>query len=119
VIYLLLGIVNLTAIVMFGHKFTDVEREIVSAIIVFVALIAGDYWRRSTISPEHEKSELKKSINSIGALYIISLGITNFMDVSVYGDAMTAVIIGAAGPLLLPIARKKAINVLTAFWGKE
>jgi hypothetical protein len=119
IVHLLSGTAGAATIVAFGYKFSDVERAIAFAVIVFVALIAGDMWRRATVSPENEKSELKRSIMSIGALYIVALVVTNRMDADIYGAAMTAVTVGAGGPLILAGVQSRVGKVIAALWGKE
>ena len=118
-VHLLSGTAGAATIVAFGHEFTDVERAISFAVIMLVALIAGDMWRRATVSPENERAELKRSIMSIGALYIIALVVARKMDADIYGAAMTAVTVGAGGPLILAAVQSRAVKVFSAIWGKE
>jgi putative Mn2+ efflux pump MntP len=106
-------------VIAFGHEFNDIERAIAGAVVVFVALLAGDMWRRATVSPENEKAELKRSIMSIGALYIIALAVAQKMDADIYGAAMTAVTVGAGGPLILAAVQSRAAKILNAILGKE
>jgi len=118
-VHLLSGTAGAATVVAFGMHFNDLERAIAFAVIMLVALVAGDMWRRATVSPENEKSELKRSIMSIGALYIISLVVANKMDADIYGAAMTAVTVGAGGPLILQAVQSRAVKVFSAIWGKE
>jgi len=105
-------------VIAFGYEFTDIERAAAFCVIMFLALIAGDMWRRATVSPENEKAELRKSLKSIGALYVIALVVARKMDADIYGAAMTAVTVGAGGPLILSAVQSRATKVFNALMGR-
>lgn len=114
--YLLSSSAGAATFVVFGQQFGETERAIATLVVVFIALVAGDFWRRSTVSPDREKAEAKKSAMSIGALYIVALGVTNTMDADIYGAAMTAVAVGAGGPLVLSSVQEKAKQIVAVIF---
>lgn len=119
VVQLLAATAGAGTVIVFGYEFTDFERAVAFCVIMLAALIAGDMWRRATVSPENERTELRKSLKSIGALYIVALVVARKMEADIYGAAMTAVTVGAGGPLILSAVRSRATKILKAVWGSE
>lgn len=96
---------------------SEPARAVMIGIIVVFALFFGALARLATTNGDSRK-ERRRAAMTFGALYIISLFMANKLDVDIYGAALIAVGVGAAGPLIIVPVAEGMVRAVKAFFDR-
>lgn len=90
---------------------SEPARAIMIGVIIVFALFFGALERLATTEGDSRK-ERRRAMMTFGSLYVISLFMVNKLNVDIYGAALLAVGVGAAGPLILVPLVEGVVGIL-------
>ncbi len=90
---------------------SEPARAIMIGVIIVFALFFGALARLATTEGDSRK-ERRRAMMTFGSLYVISLFMANKLNVDIYGAALLAVGVGAAGPLILVPLVEGVVGIL-------